>query len=303
MQKDNLKITFGYILICLIWGSTWLAIKLGLDSFTPLAGAGFRFTSAAIMFFIIIKIKKIEIQTDRLALKLYLMLGVMSYFLPFALVYYAEKYIATGLTSILFGVLPFFVVIFSRIILPESRVGFSQWAGVALGFTGLLVIFSRNLTIDIQNDFWGMLAVFGSATLQAFVSVMMKKHSKGMNPLAVSFIPTLIAGPALIICGFLFEDPSKWIFDGNGIFSFLYLALFGTVIAFSTHYWLMKRMNVVLLSLSTFITPIIAVILGALILNEKFTLRDILGSSFVLIGILFANFTGVINYLKKKSPL
>ncbi len=301
MNSDKFKVTFGYILICLIWGSTWLAIKVGLDYFTPLAGAGFRFTSAAVIFFIIIKIRNIEVSLEPLALKIYGMLALFSYILPFSLVYWAEKYVPTGLTSILFGVLPFFVVIFSKIFMPESRVGASQWTGVALGFTGLFIIFSKNLKVDIQNDFWGMLAVFGSAIMQAFVAVMMKKHSKGLNPLSVSFLPTLIAGPVLILAGFIFEGSSTWVFNAPGIISFLYLALFGTVIAFSTHYWLMKKINIVILSLNTFITPIVAVLLGVFILNETFTMRDIVGSSFVLIGILFANFTGIINYLKNSK--
>lgn len=301
MKSDNFKIVFGYILICLIWGSTWLAIKLGLNSFTPLAGAGFRFTSAAVIFFIIIKFWKIEISLEPLAIKIYAMLSLFSYMLPFSLVYWAEKYVPTGLTSILFGVLPFFVLIFSKIFMPESRVGFSQWTGVALGFSGLFIIFSKNLNVDIQNDFWGMLAVFASAIMQSFVAVMMKKHSKGLNPLSVSFIPTLIAGPVLIAGGFLFEDSSTWIFNTEGIISFLYLALFGTVIAFSTHYWLMKKINIVILSLNTFITPIVAVLLGVFILNETFTARDTVGSAFVLIGILFANFTGIINYIKNRK--
>lgn len=303
MKSDSLKITAGYVLVCLIWGSTWLAIKLGLNSFTPLAGAGFRFTSASVMFYFIIKVKNIKLQMDPLAWKIYLMLAVMSYILPFSLVYWAEKYVATGLTSILFGILPFFVVIISRIMLPDNKISFFQGLGVVTGFTGLLIIFSQNLKIDIQNDFWGMLAVFGSAILQSFVAVIMKKYSKGLNPLSLNFIPVLIAGPVLIICGFLFEDPSKWIFNSDGIFSFLYLALFGTVIAFSVYYWLMQKINLVFLTLNSFITPIIAVLLGSIFLSEKFSIREIIGSSFVLIGILFANFTGIINYFKSKRAV
>lgn len=108
MKSENLKITLGYILICLIWGSTWLVIKVGLNSFTPLFSAGFRFLSAAILFYIIISLKKIEIKKDKMAVKIYLILGLFSFFIPFALVYWAEQYISSGLTSILFGILPFF---------------------------------------------------------------------------------------------------------------------------------------------------------------------------------------------------
>ncbi len=300
MKSDGFKITAGFILICLIWGSTWLAIKIGLDSFTPLGGAGLRFMSAAIMFYLIIKYKKIEVQKDKLAYKIYLMLAFFSYIFPYALVYWGERYISTGLTSILFGIMPFGVVILSRIMLPENRISKYQWIGIIAGFAGLVVIFSQNLKVDLKNDFWGMIGVLTAAVMQAVVAVIMKKHSGKLNPLALNYYPTLIAGPVLLIAGFLMEDSSKWVFNAQGVGSFLYLALFGTVIAFSVYYWLMKKMNVVILSLNSFVTPIIAVILGAFILAEKFTMRDLLGSSFVLIGILFANFDGIINYFRKK---
>lgn len=301
MLSEKFKITAAYIIVCLIWGSTWLAIKMGLNSFTPLAALGFRFTTSAIIFYVIIKIKKIEIHTDKLAIKIYLMLAFLSYIFPFFLVYWAEGQISSGLTSVLFGILPFFVVIFSHFMIPENKTGLSQWVGIIIGFTGLMVIFSKNIELDLGNDFLGMLAVFGAGIMQAFIGVAMKKHSSNLNPLALNFIPTLIAGPVLILAGFVFENSSAWKFDTNGILSFMYLALFGTVIAFSAYYWLLQRISVVILSLNSFITPIIAVILGCFILMEEFTIRDMVGSSFVLIGILFANFEGIRNYLKTRN--
>lgn len=301
MKTENIKITLGFLLICIIWGSTWLVIKLGLNSFTVLFAGGLRFISAAILFYIILTFRKVEIKKDWDSIKLYIILGVFSFFIPFALVYWAEQYIASGLTSILFGILPFFIVIFSRIILPENRIGISQWFGILLGFLGLVVIFSENLQLDIKNDFWGMMAVFSSAIIQAVVSVYMKKHSQKIDPLSLNLFPALIAGVLFLITAFLFEDINKQKFNPEGIFSILYLALIGTVTAFSVYYWLMKRISVVILSLNSFVSPIVAVTLGWIILSEQFSARDLIGSSFVLIGILFANFDGLVKYFRTKS--
>ncbi|MEW6703104.1 MAG: EamA family transporter, partial [Bacteroidota bacterium] len=105
----------------------------------------------------------------------------------------------------------------------------------------------------------------------------------------------------LVITSFLFEDSSIWKFDLKGILSIIYLAFFGTLVTFTTYYWLLKRINVVILSLSAFITPIVAVILGWIVLKENFSLQTLIGSSFVLIGILFANFNGLKKiYFSKK---
>jgi drug/metabolite transporter (DMT)-like permease len=107
-----------------------------------------------------------------------------------------------------------------------------------------------------------------------------------------------MAGITMAIFGMLFEDMSRLNFDSKAFISVGYLAFFGTVLTFTTYYWLMRKINIVLLSLSTFITPIIAVILGWVFLGEKFTSQILVGSSLVLVGILFANFSGLKNYLR-----
>lgn len=301
MRNENLKIALGYILICLLWGSTWLVIRLGLESLTPFLSAGLRFFIASIFIFGLMRVKGVKVQTDPMAVKLYLIMGFFSFVIPFGLVYWAEQFIASGLTSILFAVFPFLVIIFSRVAIPSETIGPYKIIGVILGFSGIVVIFSENIAIDLSDDFFGMLAVLLSALMQAGIAVIMKKYGKFLNPLSMNLFPVFIAGVTLIPLGLLVEDLSNLKFDGNAIFSVTYLAFFGTLITFTTYYWLLKRMNVVLLSLSAFITPIIAVILGFLVLDEKFTDRDIIGSSLVLIGILFANFKGLINYYRLYS--
>jgi drug/metabolite transporter (DMT)-like permease len=116
----------------------------------------------------------------------------------------------------------------------------------------------------------------------------------------MNFFPILFAGIIMIIIALLFEDTSENKYDFNSIFSVCFLALFGTVVAFTTYYWLLKRMNVVILSLSSFITPIIAVILGWIFLDEVLDQNTFIGSLLVLIGVLFANFNGAKNYYYTK---
>ncbi|MEG8947094.1 DMT family transporter [Rosettibacter firmus] len=303
MFSENLKIILGYILICLIWGSTWLAIRIGLDSLTPIFSAGIRFILASIYIYILMRIQHIKLQKDKLSLKLYFILAFFSFSIPFGLVYWAEQFIPSGLASILFATLPFGVIIFSFLAFPNYKISYHQLIGVILGFIGIIIIFSENLLIDIEGYFWGILAVLLSSFMQASIAVIIKKHGEHLNPLSMNFLPLLISGFIMILMGALLENSSTWKFDYKAIGSILFLSFFGTVITFTTYYWLLKRMNVVILSLSSFITPIVAVILGGLVLNEKLTEYTILGSSLVLIGILFANFRGLIKYFEAKKIL
>ena len=108
----------------------------------------------------------------------------------------------------------------------------------------------------------------------------------------------VIAGIFLTLLGFLMEDFSQLKFDSGAILSVLYLAVFGSIITFTSYYWLLKRINIVILSLIAFITPIVALMLGYLVYDEQLSLMDLWGSVLVLTGLLWANLG---NYKKRPA--
>ncbi|GBD91710.1 putative inner membrane transporter YedA [bacterium BMS3Abin04] len=301
MKSESLKIYSGFILICLLWGSTWLAIRIGLDAFPPMFAAGLRFSLASVFILIFMLLQGVSIQKDKLSVKLYLIMGFFSFVVPFGLVYWAEQYIPSGLASILFGSFPFFVIIYSKMALPHDSVDIFKIIGVTIGFLGIVIIFSDDFSLNFTLNLWGMLAVVLSAAMQGGIAVIIKKYGNHLNPLSMNLIPLLIGGIVLLFLGIMFEDTADIVYKTPAVLSVVYLAFFGTLMTFTIYYWLMKRMNVVILSLSAFITPIIAVLIGWLFAAEKLSERDIMGSSLVLIGILFANFKGLRSYFKKRS--
>ena len=303
MNSEKLKITIGYIVICMIWGSTWLAIRIGLESLTPMISAGIRFSFASFFIFILIKLNKIKLQTDPLAIKLYFISGFFSFVIPFGLVYWAGQFVPSGLASILFGIFPIGVLLLSRLYIPGNKIIGMQAIGVVLGFLGIIIIFSDGLSFDFSNYLIGIIAVVMSALMQAAFAVIIKRHGGYLHPLSMNLIPLLIAGIVMIIGGLLFEDRSNWIFDTKAIGSALYLAFFGTVVTFTIYFWLMKKIDIVILALSSFITPIVAVFLGWIIMDELLSFQALTGSALVLIGILFANFNQLKNYIKTKKKL
>ena len=295
-MSEKLKIVIGYVIISLIWGSTWLAIRLGLDSLTPLIASGLRFITASVLIYVFMKYMKVSLQLDSVSIKIYFFLGIFSYYIPFGLVYWGEQYVPSGLASVIFAIFPFVVMFFSKLALKSEIIDRNKFIGVISGFIGIYLIFSDDLSFDFSNYLWGMLAVLGSATLQAFSAVAIKKYGKHLNPISMNFLPVTIGGILLLASGVLFEDLSKIKIDGKAVASILYLALFGTLITFTIYYWLLKKINIVILSLSSFITPIIAVFLGWLLLNESLQKNDIYGSLFVLLGLVFANLSGLKKY-------
>lgn len=289
MSNQSVKIFLVYVLLCFIWGSTWIAIRFGLESLTPVFSAGVRFSLASVFIFILMKIKDISLQRDRESVRLYLLMGFFSFVIPFGLVYWAEQFVPSGMAAVLFAVYPFWVVIFSFIRIPSDSIGFYKVFGTVLGFSGIVVIFSDSFTGDLTNYILGMFAIVLSGTMQAWIAVSIKKFGHHLHPLSMNFIPMVIAGISMLLIGVLTEDMSYLKWDENAILSVLYLAFFGSVITFTSFYWLLKRINIVILSMLAFITPIVALILGYIIYSEELSLRHFIGTAMVLTGVFWAN--------------
>jgi len=296
--NDNLKISSLYILICLIWGSTWLAIRIGLESLPPFTSAGFRFLVAAVVIFLLMRYKSISIQTDRTSVILYFTMGFFSFIIPFGLVYWGQQHIASGIASVLFSVYPFFVALFFKWLIPGEKLGLIKLFGILLGFIGIIVIFSDSLSQDLNNDVLGMIAVLASAAMQAYIVVAVKKWGQHLNPLSMNLVPIALAAVVMIPFGLLSEGTSNIKLDFKAVGSVLYLGIFGSVVTFTTYYWLLKRINIIMLALIAFITPIIALILGWLFAGETLEKHQLIGSAIVLLSLLVTNFNNLKTVVK-----
>jgi drug/metabolite transporter (DMT)-like permease len=288
-MSEQIKIWLAFITACLVWGSTWLAIKVGLSGMPPFLGAGLRFFIASIILYIIVKVRRIAIPMTTDAKKVYVVLIVLSYTVPFAFVYWAEQYIPTGLASILFAGYPFWVAICSQIMLKDELLNVFKVSGIVLGFIGLLVIFAGDVHIADSRALVAMLMILANAIMQAYSLVLVKKIGQPISPFAFNAVSMFYSGIALICLSFMVESHDAIVWDTASVGSILYLATVGSVVVFAAYFWLLKRVEAVYLSLISFITPIVAVVLGAIVLGEKLDPNVFVGASFVLVGLLVAN--------------
>jgi drug/metabolite transporter (DMT)-like permease len=297
--STRLKVVVGIVVVCIIWGTTWLAIKIGLRSIPPMLGASLRFLLASLFLLGLIEFRKVSFARDRTFWNLGILMGLSSFGIPLALVYWGTQFIPTGLASILFATYPFAVALCSFIMLPDERLSRAKIGGIALGFVGVSVIFSSEHMFQSTFGVEGMIAIVASSILQAFALVSVKKYGQPYNPVSLNYVGMVIGGVLLAVLSFLLEDHTGIVFNQEAILSLVYLALFGSVITFVTYFWLLKHVEVVLLSLTAFVTPIIAVIAGVVVFQESFTLQMLGGSVLVLAGILVANSTDLVVLIKR----
>ncbi len=288
MVSERMRIGAGFAVISLIWGSTWLAIKVGLDSLPPFFGVAIRFTLAAAILYALMRFRGEKIPLDRNSIYIYLSVAFLSVSFPFALVYWGEQYIPSGLASVLFALNPFVVAIGSQVLLKNERMTASKLGGVSLGFLGLLVIFWADLRLG-GSGAGPMIAVLVSTVLQGISLVIVKKYGRSISPTSITLGGMIFGIVILYALAFAFEDISRVHLDLKGVGSILYLASFGSVVTFVTYYWLAQRVEAVYLSLVAFVTPVLAVLLGAVLLDESLSPHMFSGAALVLCGILVAN--------------
>lgn len=294
MIQERHRVILAFVIVSTVWGSTWLAIKIGLTSVPPFFAAGLRFALSALILYAIVRVQGIEVPFTPDARKLYAVLSIMSYTIPFALVYWGQQFIPSGMSSVLFAGYPFWVAIFSQLNLPDEPLTAFKIGGIVLGFAGIVIIFFQDIHITDPNGFLGMLAVVVCSLLQGLSTVLIKKWGQPVSPFSLNLVGMSVGALLLLSLSFVAESPSQAVWDGAAIGSVLYLAIIGGVLAFVSYFWLLKRVEAVYLSLTSFINPIVAVILGALILNESYADSVYVGAGFVLTGILVANWPAIV---------
>lgn len=301
MFNERFKIGLGFAVASLIWGSTWLVIKIGLNSIPPFYSATFRFTIAVILLYFIITLRRMPLPIDKLSLKMYTIAGLMSFSIPFAMVYWGQQYIPSGLSSLLFALYPLLVGIFSHLLLPGEQLNIFKISGIILGFFGIFIIFSQDIYWNGNSlTVYAMLAVILSCVIQALSLVLIKKYGGSVNAFHLNTGGMGMGVVILFLFALIFEDFDNVNFDLIGVGSILYLGILGSVVAFSIYFWMLKRVEAVYLSLLAFITPILAVILGGILLDEKLGKNVIQGGALVLIGILLSNGKQIFKVIYKK---
>jgi len=286
------KVALSYVLICLIWGTTWLAIKFAIFTIPPFLSAGIRFSIASLLILAILKIRRYKYRFDLRQTIFLLIVGLGSFSVPYGLVYWAENKITSGLTATTFAVMPFFAAILSRIFLKTDDLSFWKVFGIILGFSGLIVIFWGDLRLGSFDSAEGILAVVASAFANSAVAVGVKKYGREIDPVFINLIPMALGALTLLLTSLFIENWQKLRFDASTIIAILYLAIFGSVVAFTLYFYVLKHISVVLLSMSSFITPVLALTAGAMVLGERFPAGTLLGAGLILCGILVLNLLG-----------
>jgi drug/metabolite transporter (DMT)-like permease len=279
-------VIFAWLTLCMIWGSTWLFIKLGLRDLPPFTFVGIRFLLATCILGLIIYFRKIPLPKDRRDWVFMAWTGFLCFTVNYGLVFWGEQYISSGLAALLNATMPFFGMFIAHHYLPAERITPIKIGGVLLGIVGVGLIFSNQLHLQGTLALLASIGIVVGALVAAFANVLIKLRGKYIDPTILSAGQMLFGFPPLLLIGMLTEgNPFHLKWTPLAITSLLYLTILGSCVAFMLYFWMLQRIKVTNALLLLLVMPLIAVTLGKLINGEELTWRILAGGACIISGV------------------
>lgn len=261
-------------------------IKIGLRDLPPISFAGIRFVIAAAILLALIRFRRTPLPDNIRDWSLLAVTGVLAFSLNYGLVFWGEQFISSGLAAVLQAMIPAFGLVFAHFYLPTERLTLAKLAGVMMGVIGVAIVFSNELTVAGPRALAGSVALVLSSLVVSFSNVLVKAKGKNLNPGIIAAGQMLFGLVPLLFVGIVFEgNPLTFHWTKMAVLALFYLAIVGSVIAFHLYYWLLQNMEVTKSMLIALVTPVVAVTLGMLILDEHLTWRTLAGGATIIFGI------------------
>ena len=280
-----------YVALCAVWGSTWLAIKIGLRDLPPLWFAGVRMAVACLLLTPFALRRSPSSLTPRQK-RWVAWAGLLQIGVAYACVFQAEEWIDSGLAALLFATFPIFVALFAHGMLPDEPLRARTVISALLGLGGVAVIEAPAALAAISGATRTLVAggvlMLVSAVAAAYSNVAFKKYLSGVAPLLNTWGQTLAGSTFLLLLAAVFERgaPARW--TASSVSALLYLAIVGTALPFVGLFWLIRRVPVAIIGTIPVVDTVLAVALGSLVLGETVSGRVIAGGAFILVGVLLA---------------
>jgi drug/metabolite transporter (DMT)-like permease len=276
-----------FALLCLIWGSTWLVIKVGYGGLGPFNIAALRFLAAGALMALLVPALGARWPRGREQWAVVAVVGVFLFAADYGLIYWAEQWLDSGLTAVLFAVMPVLTAVAAHLYLPAEPLTPRRIGGALVAFAGVVVLFGDSLSFD-AGLLWPMAAIVASAACAAVASVFTKRHGAALHPASLN-APAMLLGALLLAAASLAAgDGLALPRDASGWWAVGYLAVAGSVVTFLIFFRLLKSWEATTMSYIAVITPVIALALGWLVLGERLTGWSLPGGALVLAGVAIA---------------
>jgi drug/metabolite transporter (DMT)-like permease len=275
-----------WLTLCGIWGSTWLAIKLGLRDLPPITFAGIRFALAGAVLFALIWFSGVSLPRSRRDWILLGYTGLLTITINYALVFWGEQYISSGLAALLSATVPLFGLPLAHRYLQAEPLTPWKAAGVLLGLIGVAIIFSGELGIGGPIALWASVGIIIAALATAQAGVLIKASGTHIEPSVLAGVQMVGGCIPLLLAGIVLEgSPVRFHWTPLALACLAYLTIMGSVVAFLMYYWLIRHTEVSRVLMIPLVTPLVAVLFGVLFAGETVGWHTAFGGAAIIGGV------------------
>ncbi len=285
-QQNQVRIAVAYTTLCVVWSSTWLAIKVGLEDLPPISFAALRFLLAFLVL-VAVSIGRVPLlPKNRADWTLLAFTGVLMFAVNYGLLFWGELHVSSGLAAVLQAMIVIFGMFFAHLLLPGEPLRWPRVVGALVAGGGVALICGRLLDHAGMLAFWGGLGIVIGGAGAALSNVLLKRRALDLAPAMIAGWQMIFGTIPMLVIGWVAEgNPLRFHWTNMAIFCLFYLAIIGSALTFLLLYWLLPRMEVNKLQTISLITPPGAVAIGWLLGGENFSLWSLVGGALVLAGV------------------
>lgn len=290
MKNKNTIAYIALAAVCLIWGTTYLALRIAVMHFPPFLFTALRQTTAGfILVSFLITVGKVSFPGKDLIWRQAIG-GFFMMTLGNGLVAWAEMHIPSGIAAIICSLMPVVVILINLGLSKDEKPTLPIVLGVAVGLIGVLLIFSEHVSEFSKTEYLiGIIMTFMAVLAWAGGSIWIKKKNTDSNPFVNAGLQMFFGGLWCFPLSLMFDDLSSVSWSAEAGYSFLYLIVFGSLIAYASYSYALRKLPMTIVSMYAYINPLVAVLLGWLVLDEKLNAKIIVAFLLTVAGIYIVN--------------
>lgn len=271
-----------------MWGSSYLFIKIGIETFTPLTLVAGRLFFGLVLLVAAVAIARERLPREARIYRHLVVMAVLNIVIPFFLITWAEQTTSSALAAILNATVPLFTIVFAASLLHDEPITVNRAVGLAIGFVGVVAIMSRNLVAD-DGNIAGEIALIGSSISYGIGNVYNRRNVRGLRPMIPALFQVGIAFVIVLVLAFVFERPLETQLTRDGLFAIVWLGILGSGFAYLAYFRLIGDWGATRTSMVAYMLPIVGIGLGVVVLGETVDIRVLAGTALVIGGVALVN--------------
>lgn len=286
MLTETTKAIIAWLNVCVIWGTTYLVIRIGVGHLPPMLFAGIRWIIAGTIFIFFLRWRGKSLPKAKELIHL-AVVGLALIGFGNGLVVFSEQWIPSGLAALLITTVPFFMVGIESFLPKTPRLNATILTGLLMGLVGVCLIFGEDIKyLADPNNLIGVLGLLGAVIFWSIGSLYSKYVKVDVHPLMGASVQMLIAGIMLSVIGILIGEFPRLNFEINGLLSLAYLITIGSWVGYSSYIYAIAKLPLPLISTYAYINPVIALFLGWIILDEKLNFQIAIAAGVIIAGVI-----------------